>query len=480
MKNIWKHSLIVAIVGFVVFFLAGIPALWAHSSERIFIVTLPLGYYYATGAMVVLATFVLVLLLPKKITVLPKKLGIFPMASLCRFTHWLSFLALVLLVIVGFVGSRDPLENILVLMVWTVLWVVLTLLTVIFANVWDFLNPWCAAVKLTRKWLGVSETQSNASIQNGAKGILDKLGYFPAIIGFFGFAWFEIISLAPDDPAVLAQSVLIYWGIIFILACYQGEGWLEKGEFFTVFFRFIGRIAPLWIQREGNQELLMLGFPGKRMEMMPTLSKTAIAFVVLVLASVSFDGFADSFFWLLAIGVNPLAFEGRSNVLEINSAGLLSAWLLSGMLILSVIALSCFVGRVKFFWQEAGRMVATFLPIAAAYHIAHYFTALLINMQYLIKSFSDPFGLGWNIFALPHHFVTTSFMKDYSSQIAIWNFQSAVIVIGHVIAVILACSNSHVSHQGVRGKIAHFPMTLLMMLYTIFGLWLLSTPTGGA
>ena len=31
---------------------------------------------------------------------------------------------------------------------------------------------------------------------------------------------------------------------------------------------------------------------------------------------------------------------------------------------------------------------------------------------------------------------------------------------------------------GPRPAIAHLPMTVLMVLYTILGLWLLSTPTG--
>ena len=30
-----------------------------------------------------------------------------------------------------------------------------------------------------------------------------------------------------------------------------------------------------------------------------------------------------------------------------------------------------------------------------------------------------------------------------------------------------------------RGRVAHLPMTALMVLYTVFGLWLLSTATAG-
>ena len=40
----------------------------------------------------------------------------------------------------------------------------------------------------------------------------------------------------------------------------------------------------------------------------------------------------------------------------------------------------------------------TLVPIAIGYHLAHYFTFLLIQGQYIITLASDPFGFGWNLF----------------------------------------------------------------------------------
>ena len=41
--------------------------------------------------------------------------------------------------------------------------------------------------------------------------------------------------------------------------------------------------------------------------------------------------------------------------------------------------------------------VLSLVPIAIAYHLAHYFTYLLIQGQLLIRLASDPLGLGWNL-----------------------------------------------------------------------------------
>jgi hypothetical protein len=59
---------------------------------------------------------------------------------------------------------------------------------------------------------------------------------------------------------------------------------------------------------------------------------------------------------------------------------------------------------------------------------------------------------------------------------AIWNTQFAAILLAHVLAVVLALHLS--ARMGQARAIAHLPMTLLMIGYTVLGLWLLSSPIG--
>ena len=123
----------------------------------------------------------------------------------------------------GFRGSRDPLANPLPLAIWTGLWVGLSLACLFLGNLWRPLNPWTGPAATLRRRLG----------RTGRIG-LARLGAWPAALGLLAFAWFEIVSRAPADPAVLARTALAYWLVILAAAVLEGEDWLERGEAFTV------------------------------------------------------------------------------------------------------------------------------------------------------------------------------------------------------------------------------------------------------
>ena len=164
-----------------------------------------------------------------------------------------------------------------------------------------------------------------------------------------------------------------------------------------------------------------------------------LLFILLTLASVSFDGLSKTFWWLGLHGVNPLEFPGRSGVLGINTGGLLLTWEA-----LAVV----YTGAVLLGWLAAGRpgkpgallgtLVLSIMPISLGFHFSHYLTALLVNGQYTYAAASDPFGTGADVLALGHFHVTTSFLNTYEGTRAIWNAQTAGIVLGHVLAVVLA------------------------------------------
>ncbi len=168
------------------------------------------------------------------------------------------------LIAIGLLGSRDPFENLLPLCVWTLFWIGLPLACVLVGNLWKPVNPWTGPARLTRRMLGYRGTIG-----------LSRLGFLPAVLGYFAFAWFEIISLRPDDPAVLAKVVASYWLSIFILAVAEGEHWLETGEGLTVFFGFISKIAPFWTERGDNR----IALTGRTINVVNTDDKGILAFL---------------------------------------------------------------------------------------------------------------------------------------------------------------------------------------------------------
>ncbi len=261
--------------------------------------------------------------------------------------------------------------------------------------------------------------------------------------------------------------------MIFLLAVMEGEAWLAEGEALTLFFALIARVAPLWTEQEGGRIRRMAGLPGTQILALPPMSPGRAAFLALVLASVSFDGLSETFWWLVRLGINPLEFPGRSAVIWQNTLGLAVAWALTGAALVGAIALGRWLaGRRTPFWPEAGRAMLAFLPIAAGYHFAHYLVALIGNGQYLVAALKDPLGRGARLLGLPEHWVSFGFLADRGAVLAIWNLQFSAIVGAHLLAVLLGL-------RLVPGRpLSHLPVTALMVGYTVLGLWLLSTPTG--
>lgn len=130
-------------------------------------------------------------------------------------TSGLGFLALLGLLFFGFFGSRDPMHNLLTLVFWAGVWVALPLASLLLGNLWRPINPWTGPVRMVRLLLG----------RKGGTG-LARLGHWPAVAGLFGFTWFQLIALHPDDPLTLARVIAGYWGLVFLLAVAEGEGWL--------------------------------------------------------------------------------------------------------------------------------------------------------------------------------------------------------------------------------------------------------------
>jgi hypothetical protein len=118
-------------------------------------------------------------------------------------------------------------------------------------------------------------------------------------------------------------------------------------------------------------------------------------------------------------------------------------------------------------------LVYSLIPIAVGYHIAHYFSFLLIQGQSMVYLISDPMGLGWDLFQT----------SDYKLYIGIVNSKAAwfvgifAIVAGHITAV-------YASHYASLIKFSEFQlviqaqrvMLIMMVGYTIAGLWVLAQP----
>jgi hypothetical protein len=256
--------------------------------------------------------------------------------------------------------------------------------------------------------------------------------------------------------------------------------WLARAECFSIFFGLVARLSPFRLTA-ANRTRLSLAFPGATLPAVEQLPVSGMLFVLLTLATVSFDGLGKTFWWLGHGGINPLEFPGRSAVMARNSLGLIAAWALLSIAYCLAIALGRRLsrGRGKFA-ADLGALVLSILPISLAYHFAHYLTVLLVNGQYALLAFNDPFGLGWNLLGLAGRHVTDSFLSDFRAVTLLWQLQVGAIVLGHILAIALAHLIAVERLGDNRAALmSQLPLALLMVGYTLFGLWLLAAPTAG-
>jgi hypothetical protein len=189
------------------------------------------------------------------------------------------------------------------------------------------------------------------------------------------------------------------------------------------------------------------------------------AFVIVVLAGVTFDGLLETPLWLEIVRLTPVTQTLGTILLPLMFLGIY----------LGFVELSRVLGGggEERFRRFAAAFAFSLVPIAIAYQVAHYYTYLLVQGQMIVSLVSDPLGWGWNLFG------TAGFEPRYGIVGAgfVWYSQVALIVAGHVIAVYLAHSISlRLLRDPKRALRSQLPMLVLMVLYTMTSLWILAQP----
>ena len=459
-----------AVVGVMLICLAPAPAA-AHATGQSFIALLPTGPYMAVGVIIVALSILLLWFLPHRSVarLLPSRdLGLVAAPPLLRsVSSFVFFVLFCWLLSRGFSGTRDPLENPLVLGFWVVFWMASPMVQGFLFDLWGWMSPW--------RWL---VAPLSAAVARPPLALSARLGVWPAVLLLLAFSMFTLADPAPDDPARLAGVGVAYLVVTIAGMVLCGSGrWLRQVEIFSVVMAHFGRLAPL--ARRGRR--VRIGWPGWQLAHGARGTRGIPIFILVLLGTGSFDGFNETFVWLDLIGVNPLAFPGRSAVVMPVVGGLIAA----NLILVSLFMALLFIGdRLVAGPGRAGPLLAVFaptiLPIALAYHAAHYLPSLLVNGQYVLVALNDPFGSGANWLGLEGFHVTTGFFNHRESMRLIWLSQAAIIVFGHVLAVILAHAHAAQIYGGIRRAFAAgLPLAMFMILYTWLGLWLLAAPKGG-
>ena len=439
-------------------------AAFAHVSEKAFVLLLPTPVYIAAGVLAVALTIVASAAFP------PGWISAWFGAGatidqpaqpsrLRTASSLASFVILLLCIATGFWGTRNPLANPLVLLIWTLFWIALPVVQICIGNIWRYIEPWSGPYALTGGRPG--------------RELPPHIGHRVAILQFMVGALFALVYIAPDDPYRLAVALSAYWLVQFGMMHVFGPAWLDRAEPATVFLGLLARLAPM---RGGIARI-----PGWQLVTGPEPPLTLGLFALIALASGSFDGLNETFWWLSQIGVNPLAFPGRSAVWVDNLMGYaLGVVLLPAVFAAFTWAGLALAGERYLFRAAFPRFALAVVPIIAGYHIAHYIPSFLVQIQYVMVAISDPMGTGWDWMGLGEHYVSTGFFNSRDSVRLIWLSQALAIVIGHMLAILVAHAIA-IEMIGDQRKtlLSQVPVSAFMVGYTLLGLWLLATPTAG-
>lgn len=424
----------------------------------------------------------------------------------------LAVFLLLLVIATGLWGSDSPLENFAPTFVWVIWWVGMTFFVALLGNLWALVNPW----KVLYGWAQAlfRLVRSGRELTLGWE-YPARWGVWPAVVLFFAFSWVENALGETSNPQDLAWMVLVYSGITWLgMLAFGKHQWLRRGEVFSVVFGLLSRFSITEVRvtdsevcrecgagcrgeggdggecvdcyqcferarkRELNLRPPVAGLH-RGHEASGAVSQDMMAMVMLLLATVTFDGFSATPEWLnvqlyflLQIPRSTIPF--LSGAVVANTLGLLAFALAFAGLYLGFVYLMHRAVARRTAVEALGRaFVYSLVPIALAYFFAHYLAYLLIQGQLVIPLASDPFGLGWDLLG------TAGYTVDISITNArfIWIFAVAAIVVGHIVAVYLAHLRSLALYPDRRLALrSQLPLLVLMVGYTVVSLWIVSRP----
>ncbi len=397
----------------------------------------------------------------------------------------------------GLFGTVVATDNLAPTLIWIVWWVGMALTVAALGNLWAITNPWLLLFRAAeRLWRRLTRRELSRYAPYPA-----ALSRWPAVFLFLCFAWVELAFPRASGPRELATLAILYSAITWAgMLRYGAEQWLRRGELFTVAFGYLSRLAvtelevsegarrrghyrvapSTWSGQLGGSDLdcwecfhkapaavrhFYLRPPGAGLLAEVERSTAGLIFVLALLATVSFDGLAETPVWERWSGwLIELIADDRA-VATIGMLGsvvvLTAAYLLACMLSARLAGSSALA--------VARENVLALIPIAAAYHLAHYQAFLLVQGQRIIALVSDPFGFGWNLFGTAGYTIDIGVL---SAELA-WAIAVAAVVIGHVVSIYIA---HRTAQREGRRLVSQLPLVAMMIAYTMLSLWILSQP----
>lgn len=363
------------------------------------------------------------------------------------FACWVSMAA---------VFGSDTLVNPAFGSVYVLLWVGLVPAAICFGHLYRLCNP--------LRWLhrGLSRL-AGTDPASRVRPYPARLGYWPAAVLLFAFVWLELVnpSTAQDLSAVRLWFAVVA-ALTLVGAAVYGDAWFEHGDPFEVYSSLVARLSPFGRRTDGT---LVVRNPLENLDGLPA-RPGLVAVVAVLFGSTGFDSFKESSRWL---GFSQ-QYSDHSTLL--NTAVLLAFCLLVHLTFVTASIATGGFGHIT----GVGRrdlpdlMAHSVAPIVVGYVVAHYLSFFVSTGIATVQQLGDPLSLGWEL---------TAWMSGVNKY-AIYGHPTALavtkvvaVIIGHVLGVVAAHDRAVRLLPSRHALVGQLPMLVLMVGYTLTGLWLL-------
>jgi len=448
---------------------------WAHAFGQRYDLPLPIGFYLVGAGLTVALTFLGSALFLRFGKHLRFSVGVRIPYQLSRFVapffRALAVLVLALILTVALFGPTSPTQNLATIFIWVIWWVGFVLFSALVVDLWSSLNPFATLVDAVLIRFTPRKRRRLAPIW------IDWI----AVVGLIFLSWLELVSDWSENPRAMAVIVMLYTlGLILGAAWLGRTAWFQAADPLTLLFGLLGRLAPIGIQRNRSElRLPTSGLVGH------SITVPQATFVVALIAIVLFDGISETPIWSAVLQWVTESQVLRPWLLTLREHGvdLLKLILSIGLISTILIAWALYTALVFAVWKAAGcnlkyskvftGFATSLLPIAVAYHLAHYVFFLALAGQLVIPALSDPFDLGWTLLGGTQGMIDVGIMTAED----VWWIAVIALVTGHALSVLLAhieAGRLFKSHR--QAVLSQLPMMMFMVTLTSFSLWVLAQP----
>jgi hypothetical protein len=352
----------------------------------------------------------------------------------------------------GFTGRQVVTDNVATVFTWPVWFRGVALLAVLAGTPWRTLAPW----RTVYRGLCRLEGGRVALRSYPAWGAWPALAGLLLLVGVVG-----TLTVVPRSPRLTAVVVAGYTLAMVGGAVLFGPTWFDRADPLGVLYRLFGRVAAVSVGRTGAGKMTVtLRRPWAACQR-GVGGPALVVFVVAAVYTVSFDGFTNTrLYQTLLFGTRETLGTGPATSIGLYAVGLVAFVV---VFVAAVAAGDRLAGGAPLAAGLRG-FAPTVVPIAAAYEVAH-------NYPYVLRSTARLAELAGGV-ALPDPL-------GWLPLSAFWATQVALVVAGHVVAVVAAHGVAVTRYGPAGARRGHRPLLAVMVAYTLISLWVVSAPIVG-